>query len=416
MSATTENQPTTARLTLRPLGDLVEYIGAGISRAFFDSPDGVPALRSNNVRGGQVVADNLKYWHHVDPAGADLERVKPRVGDLLVNFVNGSQRELGKAAVFRGTPANCIVSTNFFIVRPRQGVLLPEYLNYFFQSPAYSRWLYRTCGFSGQGSFNQEQLRSLRVPWCTVEEQKPRVTGLSAFDAVAKAYSSAIAAKMLFKRGLMHQIFHGRLRFTKFRGRPWHSSPLENHVTRVTRRNVTGLQLVLTASGEHGLVDQRLYFNRRVAGADLTKYYLLKKGEFAYNRSAMIGYPFGATKRLDQHEAGALSTLYLCFTVSDPEVDSDYLTHVFESGVLNRQLRPIARVGARAHGLLNVTDDDFLSISIPLPKLDEQRCIAEVLNTLDRELSLLRAQRDLVEREKRALQSTLLSGEIAALS
>jgi type I restriction enzyme S subunit len=149
-----------------------------------------------------------------------------------------------------------------------------------------------------------------------------------------------------------------------------------------------------------------------VAGKDLSKYYLLKAGEFAYNRSAMIGYPFGATKRLEQHQEGALSTLYLCFAVSDSKLDSDYLTYVFESGVLNRQLRPIARIGARAHGLLNVTDDDFLSISIPLPELDEQRRIAGLLNTTERELNLVTTKRALIEREKRVLQSTLLSGDI----
>jgi len=394
------------------LGSLVSHVGAGISRAFFDEPTGIPVLRSNNVKDGNVVLDGLKYWHRIDPTGANLAKVKPHVGDLLINFVNGSQRELGKAAVFRGELPDCIVSTNFFIVRVNVHEVLPDYLNYFLQSQEYRRWLFRTCGFSGQGSFNQEQLRSLTVPVSPISHQKRVVTALGVLDAMRYSLKRLIDAKRILKRGLMQQLLTGQKRFCEFHNHPWHASRLGDHVTVVTRRNLNGQTLVLTASGQHGLVDQRRYFNRSVAGADLTKYHLLKKGEFAYNRSAMNGYPYGATKRLDEHEEGVLSTLYLCFEISDARLDSDYLKHVLESGVLNRQLRPIVRVGARAHGLLNISDDDFLSVSIPFPDLEEQRRIAGVLSLLDQEIELLTVQRAKTEDYKRGLLSKLLSGEI----
>jgi len=156
-----------------------------------------------------------------------------------------------------------------------------------------------------------------------------------------------------------------------------------------------------------------MYFNRNVAGADLSKYYLLRNGEFAYNRSALKGYPYGATKRLDAHSEGALSPLYFCFSIGDTRLHSDYLKHVFESGVLNRQLRPIVRVGGRAHGLLNVTDEEFLSVNIPLPELDEQHAIADVLNTADQELTLLGHLRRQIDRERRVALSILLNDDAA---
>jgi type I restriction enzyme S subunit len=291
-------------------------------------------------------------------------------------------------------------------------------------SLCYAKWFYycflhrdlfRALTRQGVGRYKltRAALERLTLPLPTKQQQNYMIGILDRLELGMRTLDSLRALKHSLKRGLMQQLLSGRKRFTEFRDRPWHFSPLESHVTQVTRRNIDDLQVVLTASGEHGLVDQRRYFNRRVAGTDLTKYYLLRKGEFAYNRSAMIGYPFGATKRLDHHEAGALSTLYLCFSISDSGLDSDYLKHVFESGVLSRQLRPIARVGARAHGLLNVTDEDFLSISIPLPEPDEQRRIAEILNTADKELELLTAQRELIEREKRALLSRFLSGDVA---
>lgn len=256
----------------------------------------------------------------------------------------------------------------------------------------------------------------MRVPEPPIDTQRAIADALNGLDQLGSKIEQMADTKRTFKRGLMQQLLTGRKRFPEFRDRTWQSSRLGDHVEEVNRRNSSGVTLVLTASGEHGLVDQRRYFNRNVAGADLSRYWLLKKGEFAYNRSAMKGYPYGATKRLEEHEEGALSTLYLCFAIKDTQLDSDFLEHVFDSGVLNRQLRPIVRVGARAHGLLNVSDEDYLSINIPFPKIEEQRRIAAALNTMDREIDLLAAQREQVENFRRALLSLLLSGSLVVPS
>ncbi|MCQ4978367.1 hypothetical protein NE583_10270, partial [Veillonella parvula] len=73
---------------------------------------------------------------------------------------------------------------------------------------------------------------------------------------------------------------------------------------RVTRKIGNQSDLPLTISAQDGLVDQRKYFNRQVASRDMTNYYLIKKGEFGYNKSYSEGYPFGAVKRLDYYDIG----------------------------------------------------------------------------------------------------------------
>jgi type I restriction enzyme S subunit len=233
----------------------------------------------------------------------------------------------------------------------------------------------------------------LRIPLPPILMQSAIAKALEACDSVNYALENLVEKKKRFRDGLARKLLTGEIRFPEFSSDTWQWSRLEQHIQRVSRRNTNGVTRVLTASGEHGLVDQRQYFKRNVAGADLSKYYLLRRGEFAYNRSAMKGYPYGATKRLNKHEEGALSTLYLCFSVNDQQIDSDFLLHAFERGVLNRQLRPIVRIGARAHGLLNVGEEDYFSISVPFPSLLEQRRIAKVLNNLNREIDLLQDQR-----------------------
>jgi type I restriction enzyme S subunit len=163
------------------------------------------------------------------------------------------------------------------------------------------------------------------------------------------------------------------------------------------------------------LIDQSVFFNRSVAGQSLEAYYLLKKREFAYNRSSMKNYPYGAIKRLDRYEEGILSTLYICFSIKNDGGYSDYFKHLFESGLLNRELRGIAQVGARAHGLLNVTLKDFLSINVLQPSHEEQSSIAQVLSAADNEINQLEKKLKALEKQKRGLMQKLLTGEIRVI-
>ena len=122
-----------------------------------------------------------------------------------------------------------------------------------------------------------------------------------------------------------------------------------------TKNKDSKCSLVLTIAAQYGLVNQESFFNKSVASENLTGYYLLHKGEFAYNRSYSAGYDWGAVKRLDNYDEGVLSTLYICFKINETIVDSDYLTYYFESTKWHRGLSDIAGEGARNHGLLNVS-------------------------------------------------------------
>ena len=85
--------------------------------------------------------------------------------------------------------------------------------------------------------------------------------------------------------------------------------------------------------------------------------------------------------------------------------------HYFEAGNLNRQLRRIVQVGARAHGLLNVTAGDFFNLQLQIPEIDEQKKIAFLLNNCDHEISLLQKQLNAHRKQKRGLMQKLLTGE-----
>ena len=140
----------------------------------------------------------------------------------------------------------------------------------------------------------------------------------------------------------------------------WEQRKLGELVDRVVRKNTNNEStLPLTISAQYGLVDQITYFNNRVASRDVSNYYLVLNGEFAYNKSTSDGYPFGAVKRLDLYEKGVLSTLYIVFAPKkEQQIDSDYLTVFFDTDRWHKGVAERAAEGARNHGLLNIYAED----------------------------------------------------------
>ncbi len=179
-----------------------------------------------------------------------------------------------------------------------------------------------------------------------------------------------------------------KIRFKGFEGE-WRKVKLNSFAKRIMRKN-SNLEstLALTIASAYGLVSQIDYFNNSVVGANLRNYYLLKKGEFAYNKSYSNGYPFGSVKRLDRYEKGILSTLYIVFGIDD-SISSDYLTHFFDTALWHKDVAERAAEGARNHGLLNIGAEDFLDINIWKPQTkEEQRAIASYFTVLDRRITL----------------------------
>ena len=171
----------------------------------------------------------------------------------------------------------------------------------------------------------------------------------------------------------------------------WEQRKLGELVDRVVRKNINNEStLPLTISAQYGLVDQITYFNNRVASRDVSNYYLVLNGEFAYNKSTSDGYPFGAVKRLDLYEKGVLSTLYIVFAPKkEQQIDSDYLTVFFDTDRWHKGVAERAAEGARNHGLLNISAEDFFDIELSVPKdIVEQKQIGAFIRQLDNLITL----------------------------
>ena len=155
-------------------------------------------------------------------------------------------------------------------------------------------------------------------------------------------------------------------------------------------------------------MDQICYFNKTVASKDMSGYYLLKNGEYAYNKSYSVGYDFGSVKRLDRYDMGALSTLYICFGLK--KHNSDFIKAYFDSLKWYREIYMISAEGARNHGLLNVPTDEFFNTKhyIPMDSA-EQRKIADFMIALEHRIEAQQSLVDNLKKYKRGVVRTLLS-------
>jgi type I restriction enzyme S subunit len=162
-------------------------------------------------------------------------------------------------------------------------------------------------------------------------------------------------------------------------------------VERVTRKNENlESELPLTISAQYGLIDQNEFFDKRIASRDVSGYYLLKKGEFAYNKSTSSDAPWGAVKRLDRYEMGVLSTLYIVFALKeDGNIDSDFLVSYYDTDCWHKGVQAIAAEGARNHGLLNITPADYFETVLTVPSnVKEQHQIGTFFAKLDSLITL----------------------------
>jgi len=319
---------------------------------------------------------------------------------------NGNPANLGRGCLWKAAIDPCVHQNHIFCVRPDKNVIHDEFLSMWMQSNAIKAHLLEGAkGSTGLASLNSTQIGSIPIYYPPLPEQKAIADTLSTWDSAITTMERLIAAKEFSFRHLRSQVIHQVAKSSAT------LCPLNRAFQPLTRKNTVGEANVLTTSAQRGLVSQQTYFSKSVASENLEGYFLVERGDFAYNRSSSNGYPYGAIKRLDDSERGVLSTLNICLSLTDSDKqNSDYFVHVFEAGYLNRGFSQICQEGARSHGLLNVSREDFFNLEIPIPDKATQDRIADKLNLVQSEIALMRKQLELLKRQKRGLMQKLLTG------
>lgn len=392
-----------------PLASVAEVRG-GIAKgkSGLKNPITLPYLRVANVQDGHI---DLREIKTIEIEMNQLERFSLKYGDVLMNE-GGDFDKLGRGDVWRCQIEPCLHQNHVFAVRPNQEAMD----SYFLASLAgshYGKSYFLSCAkkSTNLASINSTQIKEFPVLIPPLSEQRKIAKIISTWDQSIATIKKLLENSNQQKKVLIQQLLTGKRRLHGFQIE-WQNLRLEQVFSRVTTKNTEANTNVVTISAQHGLIRQEDFFNKTVASETLDNYFLLKKGQFAYNKSYSNGYPMGAIKRLNKYEKGVVTTLYICFEVRDEaSCNPEFFEHYFESGLLNNGLSKVANEGGRAHGLLNVKPSDFFGLTVYVPEVDEQKAIAAVLTTADQEIQTLQAKLACLKDEKKALMQQLLTGK-----
>lgn len=311
---------------------------------------------------------------------------------------------------YQNLSKDVIVSSLYEVFQTKEGVD-DAFLWQWFHTDIFRRMVINVQEGGVRQYFFYEKLRECSIDLPTLAEQKKIAEFLEAEDRLISAQEQRVESLKAHKKGLMQQLFPQpgattpALRFPGFTGE-WQEKKLNEVFSRVTRKNAENNQNVLTISAQYGLISQLEFFKKSVASSDVTGYYLLHKGEFAYNKSSSQGRPVGAIKPLRLYDKGVVSTLYICFKCNNPE-EIDFWEQYFDAGILDSEILSIAQEGARNHGLLNISTGDFFGLNVFLPTPPEMKKIAECLSSFDDVITAAENELDSLKAYKKGLMQQL---------
>ena len=284
---------------------------------------------------------------------------------------NPARINVGSIGYYKGVE-NVIVSSLYEVFQT-DNYVNDRFLWHWLKSDEFPRWIAKLQEGSVRLYFYYDKLCECQLYMPSLEEQEKIATFLDDLDHLIT---------------LHHRKY---MKYADLSVFDWEQRKLVDLVDRVTRKNQDLVsELPLTISAQYGLIDQNEFFDKRVASKDVSGYYLIENGEFAYNKSTSTDAPWGAIKRLDRYKNGVLSTLYIVFGIKENNpVDSDFLVSYYSTNLWHKGIHEIAAEGARNHGLLNIAPADFFETKLMIPQdIEEQKKIGKYFEELERLITL----------------------------
>ena len=335
-------------------------------------------------------ADKTSYWI-VEPKSFAYNPARINVGSIG----------------YQSTSGNVIVSSLYEVFQTDE-ICNDRFLWHWFKTRLFTRQIEMLQEGGVRLYFFFDKLLKGEISMPSVDEQKLIGEQFDRLDSLITLHQRKYDKLAQLKKSMLDKMFpkpgerFPEIRFAGFTD-PWEQRKLREIARRVTRKNDGDeSDLPLTISAQYGLVDQRTFFNNQVASKDMSGYYLLKKGEFAYNKSTSTDSPWGAIKRLVNYDKGCVSTLYICFDLIN--ADPDFLVTYYETNRWYKSVQLIAAEGARNHGLLNIAPDDFFDTVLSIPgQQQEQKLIGNYFSNLDSLITLHQRKLELLRNTKKSL-------------
>lgn len=256
------------------------------------------------------------------------------------------------------------------------------------------------------------QVQRYKILLPPLAEQEKIAEILSCWDEGIEKLSALIEKKKIQKKALMQQLLTGKHRLPGYSDK-WEKKTLGKITVPVIEKVGKKQVVTMSISAKIGFVPQAEKFGKDISGEQYSKYILLPKGAFAYNKGNSKTYPQGCAFRLKNYDEAAVPNVFICFIAKEDCIVPELLEHFFAGNYHGNQLRKVITSSVRDNGLLNLSEDDFYKMELYIPSaLSEQKAIADVLSKADEEINLLTKKLSLLRDQKKGLMQKLLTGQI----
>jgi len=400
-----------------PLHEVAEVrTGLAKGKANHKDPVELPYLRVANVQDGHI---NLKEVKTILVERSQIERYSLRSGDILMTE-GGDFDKLGRGDVWQGQIPVCLHQNHVFAVRPNPGQLNSAFLAALAAS-AYGRTYFLSCAkrSTNLASINSSQLKTFPILMPPLAEQKRISEIIDIWEKAIASVEQLLTNSRRQRHALQSQALAGKRRLKRFSSNAtpqstphgpipaeWSYPKIELLAAAVNKKHSTGCNYpVLSCTKHSGLVESLTYFNKQVFSKDLSTYKVVPRGCFVYATNHIeegsIGYQ-------NLHDFGLVSPMYTVFS-TDATIDDGYLYRVLKTEHFRQIFAAATNSSVDRRGSLRW--NDFKKLHVPLPPMEEQMRIANLFDTADQEMGLLKKQLAFLRAEKSALMQQLLTGK-----
>ena len=204
-----------------------------------------------------------------------------------------------------------------------------------------------------------------------------------------------------------------KLRFESFDSYPkWDIKKLGCLMGPINERAGDKKYVLMSVTSGVGLIPQVEKFGREIAGNSYKNYYVIRKNDFAYNKSSTKEFPEGYISMLKEYEEAAIpNSIFTCFRVIDDEYEPLFFEQLFNTNYHGKWLKKYIEIGARAHGALSIDTKHLWNMPVAVPKLPEQQKIADCLSSIDDLISTEEKKLSLLNDYKKGWMQKLFPAE-----
>ena len=301
-----------------------------------------------------------------------------------------------------------VMSPLYTVFRPHD--IDTTYLEYFFKCGYWHSFM----NFNGDSGARSDRFSirdnvffQMPIPIPDIDEQRKIGELLTCLDNLITLHQRKFEKLTNVKKSMLEKMFpqngssYPEIRFKGFTD-PWEQRKLSEITDKVTEKNA-GLQYVetFTNSAEFGIISQRDFFDHDIAKlGSLDGYYIVKNEDFVYNPRISTSAPVGPINRNKLGRTGVMSPLYTVFRPHD--IDTTYLEYFFKCGYWHSFMNFNGDSGARSDRF-SIRDNVFFQMPIPIPDIDEQRKIGELLTCLDNLITLHQRELEKLQNIKKSM-------------